>query len=355
MSIDTAIYKLGNSLLSQDQFDDSWQLILDEISSISGIQSSFIIDIASDSNAVGFYVDSCTVPNVHHNLQKKVLSAVLLASSSTCPPETKPQFTVVKSENLNQRSLTSRYPDEEFSSSLRLFSVWSQPTSHCYFGVEIGNEEQLSQDVWSELECFVPLLSFAYQTQRQSLDSDSADLRNRALLESFRIPVALFNSTGRLLYSNKAMSSFLHGKSDTLNASQDYITSLGKLIANTANTKYIKGQSMNKLPALFPDASIYACIDQSLVNKADCVLVYVVSLAHSHSLSEQSLIDMFGLTPSEARVCRSIHEGRSLQEIAALNGVSKHTVRKQLNSCFKKSGCINQISLINLLASIPVH
>jgi DNA-binding CsgD family transcriptional regulator len=59
---------------------------------------------------------------------------------------------------------------------------------------------------------------------------------------------------------------------------------------------------------------------------------------------------LFDLTPAEARVARSIGEGRSIEAIALASGLSRETVRSQLAAVFGKTGVSRQAELAALLS-----
>jgi DNA-binding CsgD family transcriptional regulator len=62
---------------------------------------------------------------------------------------------------------------------------------------------------------------------------------------------------------------------------------------------------------------------------------------------------LFDLTPSEARVARSIGEQQTLEAIAEALSVSRETVRTQLKAVFSKTGTSRQAELAALLAVAP--
>lgn len=64
------------------------------------------------------------------------------------------------------------------------------------------------------------------------------------------------------------------------------------------------------------------------------------------------LRSMFDLTPSEARVARGLAAGDSLDDIAASGGVSRNTVRSQLQQVLEKMGCSRQVEVTALLSNI---
>lgn len=69
------------------------------------------------------------------------------------------------------------------------------------------------------------------------------------------------------------------------------------------------------------------------------------------------LRSLFDLTPSEARVARGLAAGDSLDNIADSGGVSRNTVRTQLQRVMEKMGCTRQAEVTALLSRVaaPVH
>ncbi len=66
------------------------------------------------------------------------------------------------------------------------------------------------------------------------------------------------------------------------------------------------------------------------------------------------LCAMFNLTPSEARVARSLATGDSLDDIATSGGVSRNTVRCQLQQVLDKIGCSRQAEATALLSNVAL-
>ncbi len=61
---------------------------------------------------------------------------------------------------------------------------------------------------------------------------------------------------------------------------------------------------------------------------------------------------LFDLTPAEARVARSLVSGRTIEEIAADQSVSRNTVRTQLRGVMEKTGCNRQAEIVALLGGL---
>jgi DNA-binding CsgD family transcriptional regulator/PAS domain-containing protein len=70
-------------------------------------------------------------------------------------------------------------------------------------------------------------------------------------------------------------------------------------------------------------------------------------------LPADRLRQIYGLTSAEATVAVAIAEGKTLDEIADANAVSKNTVRVQTQSILSKTGVRRQAELVRLLLTMP--
>lgn len=66
------------------------------------------------------------------------------------------------------------------------------------------------------------------------------------------------------------------------------------------------------------------------------------------------LRSLFDLTVAEARVARGLAGGESLDDIAASGGVSRNTVRSQLQQVLEKTGCTRQAEVTALLSNVSL-
>jgi DNA-binding CsgD family transcriptional regulator len=73
-----------------------------------------------------------------------------------------------------------------------------------------------------------------------------------------------------------------------------------------------------------------------------------------HSPSDNELIELFGLSPAEARLAAALMSGKTLTETAAELGLRVPTLRTQLRSILKKVGAKRQSDLIRIFASAGI-
>ena len=101
--------------------------------------------------------------------------------------------------------------------------------------------------------------------------------------------------------------------------------------------------SMSLVPLPEPSAELHAR-----------VVCLIARLDQRRFATVQQLMDIFGLSTSEARLARAVCHGESLGQYAVHNGLKMPTVRTQMRSVFAKTGSERQSTLVRLLSAIPV-
>lgn len=90
-----------------------------------------------------------------------------------------------------------------------------------------------------------------------------------------------------------------------------------------------------------------------LSTRSAAVLALVTTHAGQRVASVQQLMAWFRLTPAEARVTRALAHGDSLDEYAQREGVTRATVKTQLQAVFAKTGTSSQKDLVRLVLTLP--
>jgi DNA-binding CsgD family transcriptional regulator len=86
-----------------------------------------------------------------------------------------------------------------------------------------------------------------------------------------------------------------------------------------------------------------------------CAAVFISDPDQRDSASQQTLVELFGLTPAEANVAILLARGLSLAEVSATQNISPHTARAQLKSIFAKTGVSRQAELVRrVIKSVAV-
>jgi DNA-binding CsgD family transcriptional regulator/PAS domain-containing protein len=80
-----------------------------------------------------------------------------------------------------------------------------------------------------------------------------------------------------------------------------------------------------------------------------CAAVFISDPDQRDSASQQTLAELFSLTPAEANVAILLTRGLSLAEVAQAQNISPHTARAQLKSIFAKTGVSRQAELVRMI------
>jgi DNA-binding CsgD family transcriptional regulator/PAS domain-containing protein len=80
-----------------------------------------------------------------------------------------------------------------------------------------------------------------------------------------------------------------------------------------------------------------------------CAAVFISDPDLREPASQQTLGELFGLTPAEANLAILLSRGLSLAEVSEAQNVSQHTARAQLKSIFAKTGVSRQAELVRLV------
>lgn len=83
-------------------------------------------------------------------------------------------------------------------------------------------------------------------------------------------------------------------------------------------------------------------------------LLVVTPLTARKAPPVELLRSLFDLTVAEARVARGLASGQSLDDLATSGGVSRNTVRTQLQQVLEKTGCTRQAEVTALLSNVAL-
>jgi DNA-binding CsgD family transcriptional regulator len=83
------------------------------------------------------------------------------------------------------------------------------------------------------------------------------------------------------------------------------------------------------------------------------VLLLVSQPGYHRVATVKQLIQIFNLSPAEARLARAVAHGQELETFAAEQGVKMTTVRTQMAAVHAKTHVRRQIDLVRLILSVP--
>lgn len=84
-----------------------------------------------------------------------------------------------------------------------------------------------------------------------------------------------------------------------------------------------------------------------------CIL-YLERGAAPSGPGEAALMQIFGLSPAQARLCILLHSGLTFEEAAARRGIAISTARTHFGAVLRRTGARNLRDLLRLLATLPM-
>jgi DNA-binding CsgD family transcriptional regulator len=229
------------------------------------------------------------------------------------------------------------------------------------------SEVEFARDQLAVLQIIVPHLQTALYTRRKLLALESRVSDLEAVLDAMESAMVLIDPTGKTVFVNHAARAilrqgdglFLH-KSELIARNPRETAELQGLIAKavaTAKGTDPYGGGVLRIPrsARRPLHILVSplCGADSPLPRNTAAAVFLSDPEKQPAVPAEILRTLFGLTAAESRLALSILEGNSLSEAAELHGVSRETVKSQINAVYTKTGTRRQGELIRLLGSLP--
>lgn len=186
-----------------------------------------------------------------------------------------------------------------------------------------------------------------------------------AMLEALPQAVFALDRAGRLLFVNER-GRRLANADDGLGCEGDRLraaraaeqTALDRMIKAAADgaADHASGWLSLPRPSGRPPFAVFVAplrvADEELLAAEARVLVLVHDLAEQRSADATTLVSLYGLTETEARLASALSGGHSLESAAALLGMQPATARSHLKHIFRKVGVNRQQDLVRLLTSL---
>lgn len=96
--------------------------------------------------------------------------------------------------------------------------------------------------------------------------------------------------------------------------------------------------------------------DRARIALRPTALVHIIDPSQPNLSALETLMQLYALTPTEARVALSLSNGQTIDEIARSTGASRNTIRSHINALFAKIGVNRQTALIRkiLRSIVPI-
>jgi DNA-binding CsgD family transcriptional regulator len=223
---------------------------------------------------------------------------------------------------------------------------------------EVGNYDENDK---IRLQTLLPHLRAALQIRRRFLNAGIQQRAALAALERVGLGTLVVDATGQIIYSNAEADSLLRvgdairlvgGKlAVATRAASEKLTRL--IIQATKTVEQGKGLGGGTLSIPRADRMPISILvapfqpSRSGLNLAAAILF--VRDPETPTVSTLALQSLFGLTPAEAALTCALAEGKSVEDIARMNGISLNTVRTHLKNTLSKTGTSRQVELVALI------
>ncbi len=282
-------------------------------------------------------------------------------------------------EGLGQFHAVSALPPEDQAFKSEQFQQWAAAqglvdSAGCCFlsennwvGLMVCNRHAevgtfTRQDL-ATLNTIYPNLKEAAHQTLTTTEQENA-LRLQSVVETFRIPVAILTEKGIVCAINQSMSDLIDTVPDV--AIEDGCVTLSdkqreKLlyISLMMTAKQVEGYDLAPEDILEVSPMLHFGFQPLITGlpgdegRFNGVMIYAIAKNLIRPVPAQKLTVVFGFSQKESQVAALLAEGLPIKMVAERQFISENTVKFHLKNIFKKTGCSSQLSLINLLNSIP--
>lgn len=212
------------------------------------------------------------------------------------------------------------------------------------------------------LEYLLPHLRRGMQLRRRLAEAKARQDAERQALDGLAMGALLLDRHGRVLFANQAAEGLLR-QADGLFLGQYRVLLAARAEETTRLYRLIGGASLpggggamrlsrasGKLPLEAIVIPVRRRNSENLPSEAAAIL-YLSDPAAKPRPAQENLRALLGLTPAETELALHLLAGATLEQVAALRGVSRETIRTQLKELFRKTDTVRQSDLLRYLAN----
>ncbi|UXD87698.1 helix-turn-helix transcriptional regulator [Thalassolituus hydrocarboniclasticus] len=245
--------------------------------------------------------------------------------------------------------------------------IYTEGDWTCYMACNrTAEQDPFTHEEISRMNLLIPFIEKSVRTSASQAEQDKHELRAKALVNTYRFPAAVLTEYGEVWAQNHAMTEYISSnqifrlEQRTLkltDSSNDKSLNLGILqTIKRANGVDMEMEQAERIPLPDGGALGFHSLFENYQNRQVFVgvMVYIINKDFYGNLPIERLRLLFNLTQAEAETCGLLATGLLPKQIAAQRNKSVYTIREQLSNIYQKTGCNNQVSLINLLSNIPL-
>ena len=244
------------------------------------------------------------------------------------------------------------------------------------FGIHTSKQRQpLNDEELSFLDRLLPHLRRIALLQKHIYEFSNKAIIGFALIDKLMQPIMLLNLSGEVAHTNQAMNNlvekipFVQIIDKFLKIPDPYLNQLNQKLQYVEYlfrcNQLINRQTSEEccIKILMIDGEVLYIFITLLVSEQEIkafgirpmVMLTFYSPKHAVSLDPHLLNVIFGLSPAESKIALKLLEGDSPKVIAQKHQVNEDTIRKQIQSIFKKTAKNRQSELVKLFLNMPAQ
>ncbi len=216
------------------------------------------------------------------------------------------------------------------------------------------------------LQRIIPYVKPALQLRHRWRKTQARIVGKRGALDALAFGVVVCEATGDIVFANRAAEALAaagagivmgrrgYGLRAALAAETRRLALLIKSVGSGGPGGVLRLTGRQRSPELVALVTpMPPTLDASNDTVHGHVLVTLRSASDCPSFSAQTLMHLYGLSPTQAEIALAIFSGKTARQIAAARGVAISTLRTHLAEIFLRTGVDDQRELVRLLGTIP--
>lgn len=348
---------------------DEWFSVLESFKDSMNATSGLLRVQDMQSNVVGAYITSGIDPSYRKKYKEYYIHRDPLVAAVTEDKTRHPiQTRIYMPDSFRQTEFYNDYAVPQSMHNSACCNIGKNYSQVASIGVHRDNKRGVFTP--SEMNVFnllAPHIQRSVRTnQLLSRLTEQAGVSN-AVLDRLEKGIILIDVEGHPVFINRMAEEIVAQECELSIENRELRSikrsdtqALQKLIFNACRAEQRAGGVLSiSSPASVHPLNIMACpihrdtISLGFDSSSAVAILFIGSGGKDLVISLDVLCQLYGLTGAEARLCATLANGYSLEQIADKFGVTKHTIRSQLKSCFYKTGVKRQTELVKMVLSDP--
>jgi len=245
-----------------------------------------------------------------------------------------------------------------------VLGTFGLPEQSAALMVGVGSKEECDDQLLFQISLTIrETLGLRGQLNRLSTLNDCAS----QVLDGTPYGVVFLDESGRILSENRVATDILNGSNglyvrnshlfalsaDDTNTLKRAMGVVGgqKAGADIVEILEIAASAETEPLKLILFSQCFPEVNSNVASQVTVVLMF--DPARTPTVDSETLMEVFGLTPGEARVAAALAQGTGSKELPALLNITQNTVKTHLKHIFRKTGTSGQSDFIRKLISVP--